>query len=328
MKVVDMHCDTIGELWKAEKAGKVMSLRENSLHIDLMKMQKGEYLLQNFAMFVFLGREPDPLVNVLEMIDIYRRQMAENSDIIAPVLSYGDIENNAAAGKMSGMLTIEEGGVLKGSPYVLRNLYELGVRMLTLTWNFENEIGYPNTIVKREDYDPGKKYGLKDAGIEIVREMNRLGMIVDVSHLGDDGFWDVVKYSDKPFVASHSNARSMCDHTRNLTDDMIRALADKGGVTGINFCGDFLTPGDPNKSGGKSRVEDMVRHMKHIKDVGGIEVLGLGTDYDGIDGDLEFYDCSTMQLLAEEMEKQGFTHSEVEKVFHGHVLRLYKDVLK
>lgn len=322
MKVVDMHCDTIGELWKAEKAGKTMSLRSNGLHIDLEKMQKGDYLLQNFAMFVFLGREPDPLVNVLEMIDVYRRAMAENSDLIAPVLRYEDIEKNAAAGKMSGILTIEEGGVLKGSTYVLRNLYELGVRMLTLTWNFENEIGYPNTIVKREDYDSSKKYGLKAAGIEIVREMNELGMIVDVSHLGDDGFWDVVKYSKAPFVASHSNARSLCGHTRNLTDDMIRALADKGGVTGINFCGDFLN------ENGKSRVEDMVRHMKHIKNVGGIGVLGLGTDYDGIDGDLELYNCSTMQRLAEEMEHQGFTHKEVEQVFSGNVLNLYKEVLK
>lgn len=322
MKVVDMHCDTIGELWKAEKAGKTMELRENGLHIDLEKMKQGDYLLQNFAMFVFLGREKDPLVNVLEMIDVYRRQMAKNQDIIAPVLRYEDIEKNAAAGKMSGMLTIEEGGVLKGSPYVLRNLYELGVRMLTLTWNFENEIGYPNTIVKREDYDPNQRYGLKEAGIEIVREMNNLGMIVDVSHLGDDGFWDVVKYSKAPFVASHSNARSLCGHTRNLTDDMIRALADKGGVTGINFCGDFLN------ENGKSRVEDMVRHMKHIKNVGGIGVLGLGTDYDGIDGDLELGNCGMMQRLAEEMEKQGFTHREVEQVFHENVLNLYKEVLK
>lgn len=322
MKVVDMHCDTIGELWKAEKAGSPISLRSNGLHIDLEKMQKGDYLLQNFAMFVFLGREKDPLVNVLEMIDVYRRHMAENRDIIAPVLRYEDIEKNAAAGKMSGMLTIEEGGVLKGSPYVLRNLYELGVRMLTLTWNFENELGYPNTIVKREDYDPSKKYGLKDVGIEVVQEMNQLGMIVDVSHLGDDGFWDVVNYSKSPFVASHSNARSICGHTRNLTDEMIRALADKGGVTGINFCGDFLNPN------GKSRVADMVRHMKHIKNAGGIGVLGLGTDYDGIDGDLELQNCSKMQRLAEEMEHQGFSVGEIEQVFYGNVLRLYRDVLK
>lgn len=322
MKVVDMHCDTIGELWKAEKAGKPISLRSNSLHIDLEKMQKGDYLLQNFAMFVFLGREKDPLVNVLEMIDVYNRAMAENADIIGPVLNYEDIEKNRAAGKVSGMLTIEEGAVLKGNPYVVRTLYQLGVRMLTLTWNFENEIGYPNTIVKAKDYDPSRHYGLKPEGIEIVREMNRVGMIVDVSHLGDDGFWDVVKYCDGPFVASHSNARAVCNHTRNMTDDMIRALADKGGVMGLNFCGDFLNPN------GKSRVEDMVRHAKHIINVGGSDILGLGTDYDGIDGDLELDHCDKMPLLAQEMERQGFSTQQIEKIFHGNVLRLYREVLK
>lgn len=322
MKVVDMHCDTIGELWKAEKAGKPISLRSNSLHIDLEKMQKGDYLLQNFAMFVFLGREKDPLVNVLEMIDVYNRAMAENADIIGPVLNYEDIEKNRAAGKLSGMLTIEEGAVLKGNPYVVRSLYQLGVRMLTLTWNFENEIGYPNTIVKAKDYDPSRHYGLKPEGIEIVREMNRVGMIVDVSHLGDDGFWDVVKYCDGPFVASHSNARAVCNHTRNMTDEMIRALADKGGVMGLNFCGDFLNPN------GKSRVEDMVRHAKHIINVGGSDILGLGTDYDGIDGDLELDHCDKMPLLAQEMERQGFRTQQIEKIFHGNVLRLYREVLK
>ena len=322
MKVVDMHCDTIGELWKAEKAGKPISLRSNSLHIDLEKMQKGDYLLQNFAMFVFLGREKDPLVNVLEMIDVYNRAMAENADIIGPVLNYEDIEKNRAAGKLSGMLTIEEGAVLKGNPYVVRSLYQLGVRMLTLTWNFENEIGYPNTIVKAKDYDPSRHYGLKPEGIEIVREMNRVGMIVDVSHLGDDGFWDVVKYCDGPFVASHSNARAVCNHTRNMTDDMIRALADKGGVMGLNFCGDFLNPN------GKSRVEDMVRHAKHIINVGGSDILGLGTDYDGIDGDLELDHCDKMPLLAQEMERQGFSTQQIEKIFYGNVLRLYREVLK
>lgn len=322
MKVVDMHCDTIGELWKAEKAGKPISLRSNSLHIDLEKMQKGDYLLQNFAMFVFLGREKDPLVNVLEMIDVYNRAMAENADIIGPVLNYEDIEKNRAAGKLSGMLTIEEGAVLKGNPYVVRSLYQLGVRMLTLTWNFENEIGYPNTIVKAKDYDPSRHYGLKPEGIEIVREMNRVGMIVDVSHLGDDGFWDVVKYCDGPFVASHSNARAVCNHTRNMTDDMIRALADKGGVMGLNLCGDFLNPN------GKSRVEDMVRHAKHIINVGGSDILGLGTDYDGIDGDLELDHCDKMPLLAQEMERQGFSTQQIEKIFHGNVLRLYREVLK
>lgn len=272
-------------------------------------------------MFVFLGRERDPLENVLEMIDVYYRNLRENEDLIAPVLCYEDVQRNSEKGKMSALLTIEEGGTLKGNLSVLRNLYALGVRMLTLTWNFENELGYPNTVVKEPDYDPKRRYGLKERGIEVVQEMNRLGMIVDVSHLGDDGFWDVVKYSSKPFVASHSNARSVCDHTRNLTDDMIRALADKGGVTGLNFCCDFLKPR------GDGLITEMVQHMKHIVNVGGIGCLGLGTDFDGIDKAPEIGNAGMMPLLAEEMERQCFKYPEIEAIFHKNVLNLYKEVL-
>lgn len=321
MKVVDMHCDTISALWHQRREGKNPSLRENELHIDLGKLQKGDYLLQNFAMFVFLGREPDPLQNVLELIDEYERQLRENQDLIAPVLRYDDIEKNAKAGKISALLTLEEGAVLKGDPAVLRTLYRLGARMATLTWNFENELGFPGISPKNEPL-VGEGYGLKPAGIEIVREMNELGMIVDVSHLGDQGFWDVVRYCEGPFVASHSNARKICGHNRNLTDEMIKALADKGGVMGINFCGDFLNPN------GESRVENMVRHIRHIRDVGGIGCIGLGTDYDGIDGELELYDASQMPKLAEGLERAGFSAAEIEAIFYGNVLRVYKDVLK
>lgn len=322
MKVVDMHCDTISGLWRARKEeGKALSLRENGMQVDLMKMKAGDYLLQNFAMFVFLGREADPLVNVLELIDEYYRQLEQNRDLIAPVYCYSDIENNAAAGKLSALLTIEEGGVCKGSVEVLRNLYRLGVRMLTLTWNFENEIGYPGINPKNQAQTGGNR-GLKPQGIEIVREMNRLGMIVDVSHLGDEGFWDVVKYCDGPFVASHSNARAQCGHNRNLTDEMIRALADKGGVMGINFCGDFLT------EGGSDRIDDMIRHIRHIRSVGGIGCIGLGTDFDGIDNVPEVQNAGDMQLLAQGLERAGFKAGEIEKIFSGNVLRLYREVLK
>ena len=280
-RAVDMHCDTISGLWRAEREGKPMELRDSSLCVDLQKMQKGGYLLQNFAMFVFMGREADPLVNVLELIDEYYRQMEKNQDMIAPVYCYQDILNNQAAGKLSGLLTIEEGGVLKGSIPVLRNLYRLGVRMLTLTWNFENEIGYPHTIVTEKDYDPSRRY-----------------------------------------VASHSNARAVCGHTRNLTDDMIRALADKGGVMGINFCDSFLSHQGPGT------VEDMIRHIRHIKNVGGIGCIGLGTDFDGIDNVPEVQNAADMPLLAQGMEQAGFTDDEIDAVFSGNVLRLYREVLK
>ena len=282
-------------------------------------MRAGGYLLQNFAMFVFLSSETDPLVNVLELIDEYYRQISAHPDLVSPVYTYADIEKNKAEGKLSALLTVEEGAVCKGSVEVLRDLYRLGVRMMTLTWNFENELGYPGTTAKNR---PGKDPGLKERGIEFVREMNRLGMIVDVSHLGDGGFWDVVKYCDGPFVASHSNARAVCGHTRNLTDEMIRALADKGGVMGINFCADFLR----EKNGGS--IEDMIRHMKHIKTVGGIGVLGLGTDFDGISNEPEVKDASQMPLLAQAMERSGFTSEEIDAVFFGNVLRVYRETMK
>ena len=315
----DMHCDTISSLWRRNSQGDVQRLRSNDLSIDLEKMRAGNYLLQNFAMFVFLKEPEDPLLQVLTLIDAYYRQMEENTDWIAPVLRYEDIEKNRAAGKLSALLTVEEGGVCKGSLEALRNLYRLGVRMMTLTWNFENELGYPGTTMKNQ---PGTPMGLKPRGIEFVREMDRLGMIVDVSHLGDGGFWDVVKYTDGPFVASHSNARTVCDHTRNLTDDMIRALADKGGVMGLNFAGDFLRPGS------SGTLDEMIAHLRHIRNVGGIDVMGLGSDFDGIDNVPEVADASQMPKLALAMERAGFTPREIDAVFSGNVLRVYREKLK
>ena len=315
----DMHCDTISALWLKSRKGEQQSLRNNDLSVDLEKMRTGNYLIQNFAMFVFLQEQEDPLLQVLTLIDTYYRYIEGNADLISPVLRYEDIEKNRNAGKLSALLTVEEGGVCKGSLEVLRNLYRLGVRMMTLTWNFENELGYPGTTMGNQPADP---IGLKPKGIEFVQEMDRLGMVVDVSHLGDGGFWDVVKYTKGPFVASHSNARAICGHTRNLTDDMIRALADKGGVMGLNFAGDFLN------SGSNGTLEEMIAHLRHIRNVGGIDVMGLGSDFDGINNVPEVSDASEMPKLALAMEHAGFTSREIDAVFSGNVLRVYREILQ
>ena len=149
MKVFDLHCDTLSELRYAEKAGAPKSFAENDLHIDLQKLKKGDYMLQCFAAFVNLGDKTpgaDPLVTALEEIDVFKRIMEKYPEEIAPVYRPSDIRKNAAEGKISGMLTIEEGGCCKGSLGVLRRLYELGVRMMTLTWNHENELASPNVV--------------------------------------------------------------------------------------------------------------------------------------------------------------------------------------
>ncbi|MBQ3405478.1 MAG: dipeptidase [Oscillospiraceae bacterium] len=322
MRVLDMHCDTFWEILEAHKRGEESCVRRNFLQIDLEKMRKGDYLLQNFAMFVAVDRCDDALDTVLRMIDLYHRELDKNADVIGKVECFEDIEKNRAQGKMSSMLTVEEGAVCRGELYVLRDLYRLGVRMLTLTWNFENELGWPNTVARLPGYDPKRRYGLKETGFEFVEEMERLGMIIDVSHLSDDGFYDVCSAAERPFVASHSNARALCPHSRNLTDDMLKKLSDHGGVTGINFYSSFLRDGSDF-----GEISDIVVHMKHIKNVAGIQCIGLGTDYDGFDSGLELGDCSHMPLLAREMSRNGFSDDEIDAVFSGNVLRVYKEVL-
>ena len=328
MKVWDLHCDTLSELRKAEHAGRPKSFAQNDLHIDLEKLQKGDYLLQCFAELVNLGDKTpgaDPLVTALEEIDQFKRIMAAYPEKIAPVYTAADIRRNAAAGKISGMLTIEEGACCKGSVGVLRRMYELGVRMMTLTWNHENELAAPQrnpggVLV------PQTEKGLTGKGFEFLAEMERMHMIVDVSHLSDKGFWDIVEHGTRPFAASHSNCRALAPHTRNLTDEMIRVMAEKGGLVGLNYCAGFLDD-QPSPDLCRSTTALIAKHAAHFKQVGGIEIIGLGSDFDGIGGKLELSDCSKMPLLADALRKEGFTEDEVEAIFFRNAQRFFENNL-
>ena len=333
MKVFDLHCDTLSELRRAEMRGDGQTFARNNGHIDLEKLEKGDYMLQCFAAFVNLADPTpgaDPLVTALEEIDVFKRMMERYSDRIAPVYRPEDIRKNAEAGKISGMLTIEEAGCCKGSLGVLRRMYELGVRMMTLTWNHQNGLGSPNiTPDYNEDTwpvkDPGAP-GLTGVGREFVAEMERLHIIADVSHLSDKGFWDIAEHSTRPFAASHSNCRALAPHTRNLTDEMIRVMAEKGGLVGLNYCAGFLDD-QPSPDLCRSTAALMAKHAAHFKQVGGIEIIGLGSDFDGIGGKLELSDCSKMPLLADALRKEGFTEDEVEAIFFRNAQRFFENNL-
>ncbi len=332
MKVVDMHCDTISQILyrKKEKQGERADLRKNGLHIDLEKMKQGDYLLQNFAMFVHLKHQENPFEGCMELIDTYYEELRANEEFIAPVYRYQDIVENQAAGKLSALLTIEEGGVCKGNPAFLRDFYRLGVRMMTLTWNFPNEIGYPNALTpsgERSPYGvPNTECGLTPTGIEFVQEMERLGMIADVSHLSDAGFYDVLKYTKKPFVASHSNARACCSHVRNLSDDMIRELAKRGGVMGMNFEPSFLHHYAEGEAP-HAKISEVVDNIRYIANIAGTDCIGLGSDFDGIDTHEELYDASCLPKLEDALWKAGFGQQEIENIFYKNVLRVYREVL-
>lgn len=312
MPFIDLHCDTVMGLMEA---GDHVGLRRNSLNVDIEKLKAGGSLAQFFALFVDMQECQDPLEYGLKMADRFYTEMHKNSGDIALALNYHDVEHNRANDKISAFLTIEEGGVLKGDLAQLRNFYRLGVRLITLTWNYPNELGFPNI---KEDYR-GK--GLTAFGCEVVREMNRLGMIIDVSHLSDQGFYDVAKLSSKPFIASHSNARAITNHSRNLTDDMIKVLAGKGGIVGINFARDFLG------SAAISRVDDMVRHIKHIRSVGGIEVVAVGSDFDGINPELEIKHFGEIGKLINALEENGLKEDEIDKICCKNALRVIQECL-
>jgi membrane dipeptidase len=318
MNIIDFHCDTVSECFV--KSGGLIKLRENRSHIDIAKLKKGGALAQFFAVYIPFSEEKyGHRVTAYDFFDIargfYLNELRENACDIAPAFRFRDIEANRSSGKISAFLSIEDGALIEGSAERIRELYNKGVRLITLTWNYENCIGFPNSNVRSES-----DKGLKDFGIEAVDLMNELGMIVDVSHLNDGGFFDVAKHSKKPFIASHSNARALCAVSRNLTDEMLKVLGDKGGVAGINFCHEFLA------EGATTRIDDIVRHAVYISQKAGVEAVAFGSDLDGISSDLEFRDYSGYPLIIEKLEKH-FSPREIDLISSGNALRVIRDCL-
>lgn len=314
---MDLHCDT---LMKLAKNG---DLERKPAMVTLEGLQSGGVGLQCFADFVPTGLFPGFLKGPLSRrvyrkhYRRYQKMLAFHSGTLFPVLTVEDLERAGKDGKIGVLLTIEDGGVMGSRLEHVKDYYDMGVRLVTLTWNHANPIGYPNSP------DPEQmKKGLTDYGREVVRQMERLGMVVDVSHVSDGVFWDVAAMAEKPFLASHSNSRAMCAHPRNMTDQMIRSLADKGGVMGLNLAPDFLAEGSR-----VSRVEDMVRHILHIRKVGGSDVLALGSDFDGISGTFEISGPQDWPKLEQALRAAGLTEAELEKMWWSNSHRVLHAVL-
>lgn len=319
MKYIDFHIDTLMKWVNAKETSELapsIDLWTNNYHVDIERLIKSNYTAQFFACFLCLGEEPifkqSHYDDAIKSIDLFHEQLAKNPNKIAFAGSYQDYINNMSNNKLSAFLTVEEGGIVDGKIERIDELYNKGVRAITLTWNYENCIGYPNSEFKYKDN------GLKPFGIEAVEKMDDLGIIIDVSHLSDAGFYDVHKYSKRPFLATHSNSRTLCNHSRNLTDEMVKMLANKGGMTGINFAGAFL------QDDKKSTVDSMLAHIKHLINVGGLEVVGLGTDLDGIGGELEIDSAGKIHMLSERMEKNGFTVKEIEAICYKNSEAFFK----
>ncbi len=314
MKIADMHCDTLLKGWK--NPDNSFYDGDNSVNLKLLK--ENQSMIQFFAMY--LSREEmktmDPYDILKGIYGYYVEQMDRYKDIIRPVYNFDDIEKNRDEGLISSLLTVEDGVFIGDKIERIDEAYDMGVRLITLTWNFENSLGFPC-----RDYHAEHMKGLKPFGIEAIGRMNDLGIAIDVSHLSEGGFYDVAEHSSKPFVASHSCARTLCNHRRNLTDRQLKTLGNKGGVVGVNFERSFM-----NENGDKATFSRVIDHLLYIKDKAGIEAVGFGSDFDGIDDNGEFVNYGGFSTLLEWMEDK-FTYDEIDKIAHLNVLRVMKEVL-
>ncbi len=326
--IFDLHCDTLLGLHRAKKRGEPLCFQKTPLQVDERKLQTGGYFAQCFAVFVPIT-EADPYARCNELIDVYEEAVA-SSTVLQPVLRFSDFAKNNKAGKISSVLTMEDASPIGTSLSRLREFYGRGVRMIGLTWNYPNAVGYPNfqnfILGEKPDlFTPETERGLTEFGRALVEEMNALGIVIDVSHLSDKGFYDVIKKSWKPIMASHSNARGLCRNVRNLTDDMLKKLAENGGVIGMNCAAGFLCEDEER---GRKTLSFLLSHMKYIKERIGAEHIALGTDFDGIDPNIELADASYMPLLLAEMERAGFTPEEIEKISYQNALRVFKENMR
>lgn len=300
---IDLHCDTLHRAWVLQ-AQDVTSLQGSM--VDVERLEKGGCMAQFFSVFMVPqpiepDSDDDGYINAL--LEIFHASL---SDKLALAKNLQDYRRNREAGKISGFLTLEDGRAVRGSMERLDRFYERGIRLITLTWNYANCFGSPNS------FDAAvMEQGLTPFGKDAVRRMQELGMLVDVSHLSDGGFWDVVELCKEPFLASHSNCRALNPRPRSMSDEMIRVLADRGGVMGVNFCPYFLTADIYDRM---SRVEDLVRQLRHMVNVGGIECPAIGSDLDGIEGEFELGSTDQMPLLFRAMERAGFHESEIERI--------------
>ena len=299
----DGHCDTIYECM-----GKGRSLRENSGHVDLMRGQRYGRRAQFFALFDNVRELPEGTAwtKLCQMHDWFCAQAAENADVMALCRTGAEVDAAAAQHKTAALLSIEGADLLDCDMAHLETAASWGVRLLNPVWN------NANALCGSCAQEPER--GLSARGVEFVARMEELGIHTDVSHISDVGFWDVLRRAKRPVVASHSNARAICPHRRNLTDDMFRAIRDTGGVVGINLYADFV--------GGNS-MEQLIAHIERFLSLDGEKTVALGGDLDGCEAlAAGFSDVQDVAKLYQALEERGYPQTLLEDIFWNNWRRI------
>ncbi len=298
-KVFDLHCDTADKLIMGQK------LKSNNAHIDLLRLAEFEYFVQCFSCFT---KEENGATTLFEKKKTaLLTEIKKNNSLIALAKNGQELKQNKENKKMSAILTLEGTAGINHNPNALQNLRQTGFRMCSLCWNEQN-------VLTGSNQTGG---GLTKKGKDFVKEANRLGMFIDVSHISDDGFWDIIKISSLPVIASHSNSRFVYPHKRNVTDDMFLAICQTGGIVGINLYADFLS-----KNG---NIDDIVRHIFHFLELDpNGNHISLGGDLDGCETlAKEITDITGYKKIANALNKEGLDQNTINKIFFKNAFNLF-----
>lgn len=314
--VCDAHCDTLLAL---EHGNRALGERSTQGHVDLPRLIEGGVTAQVFAVFVESPYYPMQAARrTLDLIDLFYRELERNPERLRLATRGEDIRQAKANGQVAAVLGLEGGEALEGDLSLLRIYHRLGVRLITITWNRRNALADGLGEARSGG-------GLTSFGVEAVREMNRLGILIDVSHLAPAGVRDVLEVSQAPVIASHSNARAVCDHPRNLSDAQVQGIAEKGGVVCVTFVPGFVAEREAS-------LERLLDHIEHLLRVAGEDHVGLGSDFDGFgfgnpeDQFPDLPDVSHLPRLTEGMLRRGIPARVVEKILGGNFLRLFEQV--
>lgn len=312
--VIDGHCDTLGDVLEGKR-----TLAEKSAlgHVDLPRLRAGGVTAQIFACFVPIHEYHRSATRyALRMIDVLHQAIDAHPDELLLAANAGDIRRAKAEGKIAGILGLEGAEPLGDSLAVLRSFHRLGVRVLGLTWNFRNEVA--DGVMEGP-----KALGLSRFGEEVVAECNRLGILLDVSHLAPAGLEDVLRISQRPVIASHSNARGLCDHPRNLSDLQIEAIASGGGLVGVTFVDAFL-----HRPAAEASIEHALDHIEHLLRVAGPEHVMIGSDFDGADMPRGLEDATRYPALTAGLAARGHSEAVIRGVLGLNFLRVFDKVTR
>ncbi len=357
--VIDTHNDI---MMPVVMEGADMTKENSSTQSDLVKWKKGGLDVQIFSIYVPEAVKRNDFKYAIGLIDRLDKLQNEEPDELFIAKNYEELMKRVNEGKFCGLMGAEGGNIIEGSMDNLITIYDRGVRYLGLTWNTSNAIG----VSARDETERGKKGGLTDFGIDVVKRMNELGMMVDVSHLGETAFWDVVNTSTAPIIASHSDVYNLSAHYRNLKDDQIQAIAKSGGIICVNFYCKFIDansqPGQvqaihnkykkalkpleeqygddligfnderykylqENYTNKGTPIDELIDHIDYIVKLVGIDYVGLGSDFDGgIFTPNELYDATCYPIITKKLVERGYTEQDIRKILGLNFLRVFKQV--